>query len=183
MERWKKLGVFNGVDYHELYWISSHGRVASIVRNTIKILKTRLTQNGYVEVILFYNGKPRPTRLHRLVCALYRPNIFNFNTVEHLDGDKTNNCYWNLVFMSAENNSARTRMRQDYAYFPPKFKYNVIMATSVETGERIALGGSRGVREFGFNYFSVYRCLTDRQKAHNGYTFVDTGTAIKDYLK
>ena len=133
-ESWKKLGVWNGVDFGDLYWVSSHGRVACTRRDKIKILKQRYTEKGYKEVSLYFSAKQYPVRVHRLVCSLYKPNIFGFNTVEHLDGDKAHNAYWNLTHMSAANNSARGRMMQGYAHHPLRFRDSIILATNVITG-------------------------------------------------
>ena len=40
------------------------------------------------------------------------------------------------------------------------------------------LGGSRGIREFGFDYKVVYLCLTGKQKTHKGHSFSDTGRKV-----
>ena len=43
-------------------------------------------------------------KIHRLVAEAYLPNPNNYDTVDHIDGDRTNNCVNNLQWMDAKDN-------------------------------------------------------------------------------
>lgn len=46
-------------------------------------------------------------KIHRLVAEAYLPNPNNYDTVDHIDGDKTNNCVNNLQWMDAKDNTRK----------------------------------------------------------------------------
>jgi hypothetical protein len=53
----------------------------------------------------------------------------------------------------------------------PYFK-GIIYATSIVTGETIALCGVKDIESKGFSNTGVYRCIAGKYKQHKGYTFV-----------
>ncbi len=100
-ETWKEMGVWNGIDYGDLYMISSHGRVISLHDPfNVKYIKINTSKQGKLSAIFRYKGGVKRVLINRLVCSLFRPNIFGFETVKHLDGDKSNVAYWNLLFVN-----------------------------------------------------------------------------------
>ena len=97
-------------DYEGLYEVSDLGRVRSLDRIVIqdckwgsecnhiyngKILKPRY-HNGYVNVRLNKNGKPKTRNIHRIVAEAFIPNPENKKTINHKDGNKSNNKVDNL---------------------------------------------------------------------------------------
>lgn len=91
MEKWKIITDF------EDYEISSFGRVRSHKNGKVKILKERLNRDGYVQYSLSdKNHVMRTKRANRLVAEAFIPNPENKPTVNHKDGDKTNNMVDNL---------------------------------------------------------------------------------------
>lgn len=65
------------------------------IRKT-KELKQHLDNDGYPTVKITHKGKKRITKVHRLVAETFIPNPSNSETVNHIDGDKTNNHVSNL---------------------------------------------------------------------------------------
>lgn len=56
-----------------------------------RILKAGIGNNGYVNVILFKNGKKKTFSVHRLVAIMFIPNTENKPEVNHKWGIKTDN--------------------------------------------------------------------------------------------
>lgn len=91
MEYWKTI------EGYEDYEVSSLGRIRSNKSNRKSIiLKERYSKDGYIQYALLKNGKAKYIRIHRLVAEYFIPNPENKPTVNHKDGDKTNNCVENL---------------------------------------------------------------------------------------
>ena len=74
--------------------------------------------------------------IHRLVASAFIPNPDNFSDVDHINGDKFNNCADNLRWMSHGDNMRAYRKPQKHKEFVKKIvkrKINEIYV--VETGE------------------------------------------------
>jgi len=105
MEEWRDIEGYEG-----LYKISNIGRVRSLPRNTTKgkILKPVKQPNGYLQVLLYKNGKKKKFLIHRLVAKAFIPNPLNLPEVNHKDENKENNrvdgCVNNLEWCSAKYN-------------------------------------------------------------------------------
>lgn len=63
-------------------------------------LKYSINHNGYCIVSLFMNGHEKGFAIHTLVAKQFIPNPESKPTVNHIDGDKTNNCVSNLEWMT-----------------------------------------------------------------------------------
>ena len=120
-EIWKPLAPFtkthNGVtikyDVSGRYMISNHGNLRSIDRKDsigrkvkARELKLRLNpHNGYLNTSLYKDGKMLMCTIHRLVAETFIPNPENKRTVNHKNGDKTDNRVDNLEWVThSENN-------------------------------------------------------------------------------
>lgn len=89
-------------NYEGLYTISNKGVIRSLY--TGKIIKQYLNRYGYYQVRLYKNRKPRNFTVHRLVAETFIPNIHNAESVNHIDGNKTNNKVENLEWCSFSDN-------------------------------------------------------------------------------
>lgn len=87
---WKTIIVNNK---ETNYSISDNGEVKN--NKTNKILKQQI-QNGYCHCTLSIDKKGKRFRIHRLVAEAFIPNPENKEYVNHIDGDRQNNCIKNL---------------------------------------------------------------------------------------
>ncbi|MDH7638973.1 NUMOD4 domain-containing protein [Sphingomonas oryzagri] len=108
-EKWKQLPGFEG-----LYSVSSLGAVkrhARVLRNGRGIVNSpeRLIEptlsRGYLLVNLWRDNRPTRFLVHRLVMLAFA-GASDFS-VDHLNGDKTDNSLKNLEYVSLSENTAR----------------------------------------------------------------------------
>lgn len=97
MEEWKDIEGFDG-----FYQVSNTGKVRSQgSSNGLKDGKWHLrslspTHDGYLRIRLVRGGRDITQRVHTLVARAFIPNPNEYDTVNHIDGDKTNNNVENL---------------------------------------------------------------------------------------
>lgn len=96
MEQWKIVQGF------ENYLVSTLGNVKTINGRFKKIIYDNKNSYGYVE--LWKNNKGKKFRIHRLVAETFIPNYDNKEQVNHIDGNKTNNCVDNLEWVTPKEN-------------------------------------------------------------------------------
>lgn len=84
------------------YYVSNLGYVIS---PNNKVLTNTVDNNGYCSVSI--NGKKKS--LHVLVAKAFLPNPENKPQVNHKNGDKLNNCIWNLEWCTPYENQMHRR--------------------------------------------------------------------------
>ena len=94
---WKDI-----INWEDFYEVNECGEVRN--KRTGKIVKGDINNAGYHRVCL-YNGKKRKRFFkHRLVAVHFLENINNLEQVNHIDGDKSNNHYTNLEWVTPKEN-------------------------------------------------------------------------------
>lgn len=96
------------------YHITQDGRVLScylpktnIPSNTwIELTQIYDKSCGYMIVTLCHQGLRKNKRVHRLLCEAFLPNPENKAHVNHIDGNKLNNCLSNLEWATPKENNA-----------------------------------------------------------------------------
>ncbi|CDD75562.1 prophage LambdaSa2 HNH endonuclease family protein [Cryptobacterium sp. CAG:338] len=111
MAKWAPVSGYEGI-----YEISDDGRIRSLDRwHTGKdgrrvpykgrMIAPGIGVNGYKVVSLWKNGKGKSVYIHRLVAETFIKNPENKKTVNHKDGNRTNNNVSNLEWATySENN-------------------------------------------------------------------------------
>lgn len=110
IENWKPV-----IGFENLYEVSDFGRVRSVDRIIIscngvkrhfygKILTPKLNKYGYPTLGLWNCGKRTDCVIHRLVAKAFIENPNDYEQVNHLDGDKTNNHVDNLEWCDGFRN-------------------------------------------------------------------------------
>jgi hypothetical protein len=111
-EVWKPV-----LGFKDRYEVSDFGRVRGLPRRMVYsdgrvgmlrggVIKGGLGQNGYYAVT--FDSKCRKL-VHRVVAEAFLENPKNCRTVNHKDGDKTNNSVSNLEWASYRENNVHAR--------------------------------------------------------------------------
>ena len=126
--------------FESSYAISNKGRVKGLRRRVpsksgvfrLSMEKLRCgseDQDGYLILCLYDDGRSITTPIHRLVAEVFIPNPDNLPQVNHIDGNKHNNCVENLEWCTNQENmdhSWRIGLRDN------KRRYHV---RCIDTGE------------------------------------------------
>jgi len=102
MEKWKDIEGYEG-----RYQISNLGKAKSLNygrTGKAQVLKTLIDSGGYSYVVLFKKAKRKTNRISRLVAQAFIDNPENKLFVNHLDGNKHNNCVKNLEWCTQSEN-------------------------------------------------------------------------------
>ena len=106
-------------DFENLYQVSNLGIVKALRKirrtgrlgSTIRIYQEKIlkpskkSNSGYDLVTLCYFGKQKTFTLNRLVFISFLINEFNYDSVNHKDGNKLNNNVLNLEWCTKSQNS------------------------------------------------------------------------------
>jgi len=142
IEDWKDIPSWMG-----LYQASSYGRIRSIENEQTVvgrwgeytrtyggyILSPKIGDGGYLYVNLWKNNKGYMRAVHRLVCEAWNPRPeFETLVTNHLDGNRQNNNYLNLEFITQKENVDHAAKRTGKA----SWEYR---ASQSKTGRRKSL--------------------------------------------
>ena len=105
----------DAVGFESFYEVSNKGRVrrkkgetvykdGRVARFSQTILKQGKDDKGYHRVYLSVGSVKKTVRVHRLVALSFIPNLESKKTVNHIDGDKSNNYVHNLEWMTNTEN-------------------------------------------------------------------------------
>lgn len=106
-EIWKKIKEYPN------YEISNFGRVKSLkyysnihkkYYDRVLILKEKTNKHGYKMIGLSNEYGRKTFAIHRLVANAFIDNKNNYNEVNHIDGNKSNNNFNNLEWCTRRDN-------------------------------------------------------------------------------
>ena len=111
MENWKDV-----VGYEGHFMVSENGKIKSLDRKQLrsdgsiypvtgKELTPFISNVGYTRISLRNLGKPIKYSVHRLVAEAFLPKEKGRDFVNHLDGNRLNNHYSNLEWVSMQENN------------------------------------------------------------------------------
>lgn len=116
-EIWKNIADCNG-----RYKVSNLGRVMSEGIDSrghnrrMKILKPKNDGWGYLYVGLRVNGKTINKKIHVLVADAFIGTRINGMQIDHIDGNKSNNCIENLRIVTRYENYKNTITYKNHPY-------------------------------------------------------------------
>ena len=176
-EQWKIIKDFPN------YQVSSCGRIKN--KKGI-IMKPDNSNDGYLNIKLFNNGKRKGFRVHRLVAQTFIPNPNNYPHINHRNGIKTDNKICNLEWCTPlENNRhalqtglrkplsdekreiARKRMKKLNPLLNKRYR-NVI-GVNLITGEKKEYFRIIDTEKDGFRATNVYATCKGKTKWHKGW--------------
>ena len=96
--------------YEGLYQVSDEGEVKSLGNGNSSNSKERILKSanngwGYLQVLLYKNGKRKRFLIHKLVAMMFLPNPSNLPEINHKDENKQNNKVDNLEFCDRKYNT------------------------------------------------------------------------------
>lgn len=187
---WKPIDGYEGK-----YEVSNTGmvRILNYHRTGIKkVLSTQIDRYGYVCVCLPKEGNKRKhMTVHRLVAKAFVPNPDGKPEINHIDGNKQNNLFSNLEWVTMQENQRhawdsglkeKSRMASSargksedvvkrLAACNEKRK-KLIVAKNLKTGEEVFYQTQReAARAICGDQGNILKVLKGRVSQHKGYTF------------
>ncbi len=126
------------------YEVSSCGKVYlkkhSVIRKNGIVMNyerkekaINIKEHGYSYVTISKNNKSKSHLLHRMVAETFIPNPDNKPFVNHIDGNKQNNCISNLEWVTKQENQSHSEIngmiRDRQGYMVDVFDINGFVAT------------------------------------------------------
>lgn len=97
--------IWKDIEEDPGYQISNMGRIRSFKREKMIIIKLGTNQKGYQFINLFKNSKYHNERIHSLVIQYFGPpKPSPEHECNHKDGDKSNNWWTNLEWLTHKQN-------------------------------------------------------------------------------
>jgi DNA-binding CsgD family transcriptional regulator len=134
-EIWKPI-ILRGLE--TFYIVSNKGRVMNtkthLILKPCKEIKKRKTKKDdwYLWVRIYLPNKSKKesinAKIHRLVAEAFIPNPDNKPMVNHIDGDKTNNCVENLEWVTASENAQHSHDNELQKAIKGEDHYNCIIS-------------------------------------------------------
>lgn len=150
--------------YQQKYQVSNLGNIKNIKTN--KILKPQKGYKGYMKVVLCTEQGYKQVRVHRLVALYHIPNPNNYPSINHIDGNKTNNRVENLEWCTvSHNNREAYRLGLKQSRIKPK---KVIKLDKNNNILKI-YKSLNSVKEDGYNVGNVGEVCAGHRKKAGGY--------------
>lgn len=169
---WKEIA-----EYENIYVINEYGIIKNLKTN--HILKSFISKSGYLKVHLWKENKEKNKYVHRLVAETFIEKLENNLVVNHIDGNKLNNYYLNLEWVTSGINNKKaydiglkivtnTMMemfsKAGIAKRKKVFQYN-IENEKIHEYESI----SQAAKENGYSISSISRCCRGEQFSYHNY--------------
>ena len=114
-EEWRLIEGFPN------YEVSSLGRVRNrttgqVLKPAIRTIKLKTRDYAFYQIAVRKDSKLCPQCLHVVIARAFLPNPDNKTTVDHIDGDATNNVLSNLRWATRQENMWNKPLGKGYKY-------------------------------------------------------------------
>lgn len=180
-EIWKPVNL---EDFKHLYEVSSLGRVRSIehyanyrlegfkMKIKGRILKPKISNKGYLEVILSDGPKKKYCRVHQLVAKAFLPNPNNYDTINHINEVKTDNRVENLEWCTCKYNVEEYHRNRTLIY-QYDLEGNFIQNFNLLTEAALFVQGDKT---------GIGHCCKGKLKTYKEYIWTNSPLTREDYL-
>lgn len=151
------------------YFITEDGKVISKQSKNSKELCQWIDSTGYKQVIIYKNGKRYYKRVHQLVAEAFVEGKSEENCmVNHIDGNKVNNNFKNLEWVSNKEN---TQHAYDNGLYRSTYKCKVKAIHKI-TKEEFIFGSIRScAKELKLNRKTLTEILKGKKNNNYDYYF------------
>lgn len=168
-ETWRNIEGFGG-----LYLVSSAGRVMSNHHGS-KLMKPIKQSGGYLYVNLYNADGCKRDYIHRLVALHFIGDPNEGDAVNHIDGDKRNNDYRNLEWVTPLEN-ARHAAENDLLGSLTSVNQYTLEGKFIVTYSSIA----KASNETGIGYSALRNAVRGTHKSSGGYLWRRNEGALSD---
>lgn len=174
MEIWKDV-----VGYEGYYQVSNFGNIRSVDRVIYsdklhigtkrelksKMLKPYVNSHGYLALTLTKNSNEKSVRVHRLVAEAFIKNPNNYDQINHIDGNKTNNKVENLEWCNNQHNVNHAYKNGLTKHYTRSIKQYDLKGNYIQTFESIA----KACEEVNGNRANITKCAKGYINSAYGY--------------
>lgn len=188
-EIWKDI-----VGYEGQYQVSNLGNIISLNYGRSgkpHLMKPTITHDGYYRVHIGGKKHPLMKTVHILVAKAFIPNPDNKPQVNHIDGDKTNNCVTNLEWVTGKENIHHAivnglRKPDNHVYLKGEHHYASKPVVQYDlNGNYVKLWQcqSDAARFLNCKSSSIVNCLNSPTKSCKGYYWRTPSTDIPQKIE